>query len=144
MSRLAATAGSVSPLRFALLAHDHPTPGFPTPHFDLLIEDPRLIPSQGPGTHRCRTWRLHADPRTAADGAPGAVRAEPIAPHRAFYLDYEGPVSGARGTVVRLDGGAVAWESGESAVFTLFGERLTGRWRAAGDRLEPLPDGRGS
>ncbi|MFH5806866.1 hypothetical protein [Alienimonas sp. DA493] len=117
-------------LRFALLAHDWPTPGFPNPHFDLLIEDPRLT-----GETRCRTWRLRADPRSGS-----AVEAEPIAPHRAFYLDHEGPVSGGRGTVARLDGGSATWEATDPAVVRLDGARLRGRWRAAGGRFEPVPD----
>ncbi|NNJ27440.1 hypothetical protein LzC2_35440 [Planctomycetes bacterium LzC2] len=133
------SGGAASTWRFALLAHDCPTPGFPNPHFDLLIEDPALLPTQGPGERRCRTWRLHADPRA---GSP--VRCEPIAPHRAFYLDYEGPVSGARGTVTRLDGGTVVWESGVfpgegPAVIVLNGERLVGRWRADERCFSPLP-----
>ena len=119
------------PLRFALLAHDHPLPGWPTPHFDLLIEDPALS-----GERRCRTWRLRADPR---GGEP--VEAEPIAAHRAFYLDHEGPVSGGRGTVTRLDGGTVEWESFEPAVVRLHGARLTGRWAAAGGRFGPTGAG---
>ena len=122
--------------RFALLAHDFPTPGFPNPHFDLLIEDPRLIPSQGEEERRCRTWRLYADPR-----AGGAVKAEPIAPHRAFYLDYEGPVSGDRGSVTRLDGGTVVWDAHAPATVCFEGETLVGRWRATRGRWEPAPAG---
>ncbi|QDT14896.1 hypothetical protein [Alienimonas californiensis] len=119
-------SGDARSLRFALLAHDWPTPGFPNPHFDLLIEDPALVSSQGAGERRCRTWRLRADPRSGA-----AVEAEPIAPHRAFYLTHEGPVSGGRGTVVRLDGGTAEWDATDPAVVVLGGGALAGRWRAA-------------
>ena len=106
--------------RFALLAHAHLTPGYPTPHFDLLLEDPAL-----PGEKRCRAWRLRADPRFDAP-----TPAEPLPPHRVHYLDYEGPVSGGRGTVRRLDGGGLAWE--EDGVVTLRGRFLTGRWAVRG------------
>ena len=111
--------------RFALLAHAHPLPGWPAVHFDLLLEDPSL-----PGERRCRTWRLRADPRVAAAGTPGAVAGEPIAPHRAYYLDYQGPVTGGRGTVARLDGGPLRWVTRTPAVVELAGDRLRGRWRA--------------
>jgi hypothetical protein len=45
------------------------------------------------------------------------VRAEPNADHRALYLDYEGPVSGDRGTVTRYDAGTCDWlEDGDARV----------------------------
>ena len=122
--------------RFALLEHDHALPGWPAPHFDLLLEDPRLS-----GEHRCRTWRLRADPRA---GSP--VAAEPIAPHRACYLDYEGPVGGDRGTVRRLDGGPLTWEppdpgDPDAVVVRLCGAFLTGRWRAGAACFQSLRGG---
>lgn len=47
-----------------------------------------------------RTWRLRDFPH------PGlAVAAEPLPDHRKAYLDYEGPVSGGRGTVAQVDAG---------------------------------------
>jgi DNA-directed RNA polymerase subunit RPC12/RpoP len=71
--------------RYVLLTHDHPFP-----HWDLLLEW---------GT-ACRTWRLLQAP------VPGRViAAEPLPDHRRHYLDYEGPVSGDRGTVARWDSG---------------------------------------
>jgi hypothetical protein len=39
------------------------------------------------------------------------VVAEPTADHRLLYLDYEGPVSGGRGTVTRVDAGSFTWET---------------------------------
>jgi hypothetical protein len=47
-----------------------------------------------------RTWRLNAPPVACQ-----IVLAEPIGVHRPIYLDYEGPVSGGRGTVRRWDAG---------------------------------------
>ncbi len=71
--------------RYAILAHD-----WPTPHFDLLLEADGVL----------KSWRLLAEP------TPGVtVPATPNADHRVVYLDYEGPVSGGRGTVARYASG---------------------------------------
>lgn len=79
--------GSRVPMsRFVILTHDHPFL-----HWDLLIEA---------GT-ACRTWRLLADPGLPQIEFP----AEALPDHRLLYLDYEGPVSGNRGTVTRWDHG---------------------------------------
>jgi hypothetical protein len=97
--------------RFAILAHDHPFP-----HWDFLLED----------GERCRTWRLLAEP------APGeTIPAERIADHRLHYLDYEGPVSGNRGAVVRFDSGTFEWIADErpNIELELFGSRVAGRCR---------------
>lgn len=76
--------------RFALLEHDHPTT-----HWDFFLED-------GP---TLRSWRLHAPPQ------PGSsIVAEAAPAHRLLYLDYEGPVSGDRGTVWRRACGTFTWE----------------------------------
>lgn len=95
--------------RYAILAHD-----WPQPHWDLFLETGKVL----------RAWRLLAEP------LPGAVvPAEPAADHRLMYLDYEGPVSGDRGTVTRWDAGAFEWvrdEPGHAEV-ELAGGRLRGR-----------------
>jgi hypothetical protein len=71
--------------RFVILEHDHPAL-----HWDLMLEDGDVL----------RTWRLAAPPRPGEN-----VPAGRIADHRKAYLDYEGPVSGGRGTVSRWDAG---------------------------------------
>lgn len=48
------------------------------------------------------TWRLATVPPSAA-GPP--IDAHQIGDHRKAYLDYEGPLSGDRGAVSRLDRG---------------------------------------
>ena len=51
--------------------------------------------------------------------------------HRPDYLEYEGPISGGRGTVSRWDHGTYQIESesaGELAI-VLFGAKLSGRVR---------------
>jgi hypothetical protein len=71
--------------RFVVLTHD-----WPFLHWDLMLEDGEIL----------RTWRLSQPPDTQ-----GAVDAEALPDHRLAYLDYEGPVSGDRGTVLRWDQG---------------------------------------
>lgn len=70
------------------------------------------------------TWRLAPEPSLWE-----AQNAERLADHRLMYLDYEGPVSGGRGYVVRLDDGVFDWvERGESRIeVELIGEKVRGR-----------------
>jgi hypothetical protein len=88
--------------RFVVLTHDHPFL-----HWDLMLE-------QGDSL---RSWRLMRPPE---DGEP--IDAEPLPDHRLAYLDYEGPVSGGRGTVERWDGGS--YELIEAVRFA--GRKLSG------------------
>ncbi len=77
--------------RFVLLRHDCP-PDYERPsHWDLMLESDGVL----------RTWALAKLPRASND----SVDAEKLADHRLAYLDYEGPVSGERGTVSRVDAG---------------------------------------
>lgn len=104
--------------RFALLDHDHPAR-----HWDLLLERDGVL----------WTWRL-ATPLRDGEDVPG----ERIGDHRLAYLDYEGPVSGNRGTVVRVDGGDLVWlvaEVGHVVVAvsgTVYRGRLEGTRQADG------------
>ncbi len=80
--------------RFAILRHETP-PGSPRPlHWDFLLEDADTL----------LTWAL-AEPPAAGH----AIAAEALANHRTAYLEYEGPVSGNRGTVTRWDAGTFQW-----------------------------------
>ncbi|MBI1830138.1 MAG: hypothetical protein HYR84_01650 [Planctomycetes bacterium] len=72
--------------RFVILEHDHPVL-----HWDLMLEADGVL----------QTWRLAQAP----DGVVGAIEATALGDHRIAYLDYEGPVSGNRGTVRRWDAG---------------------------------------
>ncbi len=96
-------------MRFAILTHDHPFP-----HWDLLLEAGSF----------CRTWRL-----LSAPDAPGMIAAEAIADHRRAYLDYEGPVSGGRGSVTQWDAGDLVWLScrGIQTTALVRGRRWNGR-----------------
>lgn len=76
--------------QFVLLRHDLPQ----HLHWDFMIEAGQAL----------ATWRLEADPGQLA--TPGAVlSAERLADHRLAYMDYEGPISGGRGSVTRIDRG---------------------------------------
>jgi hypothetical protein len=92
--------------RYVILEHDHPVL-----HWDFMLE----------AGGRLRTWRLAALP-----GPNQTVAAEPIADHRLEYLDYEGPIRGNRGRVVRWDRGMFSWleESPERIVVQMEGDRL--------------------
>lgn len=81
------------PMLFALLEHET-ADGV---HWDLLVEQP--------GASLLATWRLARNPLEHT----GLIAGERIADHRRLYLDYEGPVSGDRGTVRRLARGNVEW-----------------------------------
>ncbi len=105
--------------RFALLTHDHPTP-----HLDLLLESAGVL----------RTWRLTDWPPSGV-----TISAEPLPDHRRLYLDYEGPVSGNRGTVARIDGGPCEWIEDQPEHLRV---RLVGRERHGLAVLSRDADGR--
>ena len=75
--------------RFVILEHDHPQR-----HWDLMLECDDVL----------WTWRLPSWPH------PGEVLdIERIFDHRLVYLDYEGAISGGRGTVIRREQGQFTW-----------------------------------
>lgn len=78
---------------FALLAHRQ-TLGV---HWDLLLEMP--------GMRRLMTWRLAENPLVGS----ARIAAELIAPHRRYYLSYEGAIGRGRGFVRRVDRGELVW-----------------------------------
>jgi hypothetical protein len=92
--------------RFVILEHDHPSL-----HWDLMLEMGTVL----------RTWRLSAPP-----SGGGTIAVEPLGDHRAIYLDYEGPVSGNRGTVRRWDAGSYDdfVETVDETVFRLQGTKV--------------------
>lgn len=75
------------PLRYAVLHHE----GVAEPHFDLMLESA----VGGP----LATWRLPEWPVTRP------TQIEKLPDHRALYLEYEGPLSGDRGQVRRVEAG---------------------------------------
>lgn len=100
--------------RFVLLEHALPAGAARGTHWDFMLEAGGVL----------RTWAL--------DGLPVAqetVAALQLADHRLDYLEYEGPVSGNRGSVKRIDCGeyVVLAESSEQLEIALLGELLRGR-----------------
>jgi len=97
--------------RFALLRHDHPAE-----HWDFFLEDADAL----------RSWRLAARPALGE-----VISAEQMADHRKVYLDYEGPVSGGRGHVVREDAGEFDWltDGPGTVLLAVHGQWLTGEIR---------------
>lgn len=76
-------------MKFAILGHDHPAW-----HWDLLLQHGAC----------CRTWRIWGHPQEIS-----MARLEATADHRLLYLEYEGPVSRGRGTVMCWDRGELIW-----------------------------------
>jgi DNA polymerase Ligase (LigD) len=72
--------------RFVILEHDHHHL-----HWDLMLEAGEVL----------QTWRLAQPPIEP----PCVIAATILGDHRRIYLEYEGPVSGDRGTVQRWDAG---------------------------------------
>ena len=96
--------------RFVILEHDHPTL-----HWDLMLEADGVL----------KTWRLARPPLREH----ASIAATKLADHRLAYLDYEGPVSGDRGTVTRWDRGVYVTEQALDAsrlMLELKGDKVTG------------------
>ncbi len=98
--------------RFVILRHDHPTL-----HWDFMLETAGVL----------KTWRW---PTPYA----GTFFAEALPDHRLEYLEYEGPVSGGRGSVRCWDRGVYEMEGPAQA--RLIGDILRCRaaWSPDGDR----------
>lgn len=96
--------------RFVILRHESPR-GL---HFDFMLEMGDVL----------KTWAL---PRLPEPGVE--MPCESLGDHRPEYLDYEGPVSGGRGSVVRYDRGTylIVHESESQLAVELSGEKLIGR-----------------
>jgi hypothetical protein len=96
--------------QFVILRHHSPQ----GVHFDFMLESGGVL----------KTWAL---PRPPVSGEE--IECEALADHRLAYLDYEGPVSGGRGSVTRWDRGAytVGRQSDAEWVVELAGEKLVGQ-----------------
>jgi hypothetical protein len=111
--------------RFVLLRHECPAQFAKPSHWDFMLEtDGRLM-----------TWELRRLPTSwlvafqleYADASPLAP-ATRLADHRLEYLDYEGPISGDRGSVCCVDRGTyqVRQESAAQLMVELEGSVLSG------------------
>ena len=103
--------------RFVLLHHQLPPESDRPSHWDLMLERDN--------TGQLATWALDELPQPHRDIA--AVRLDD---HRADYLHYEGPVSGNRGTVARVDAGMYQITSKSDTLWKLHlhGERFRGNF----------------
>lgn len=111
--------------RFVILEHTGTASYKPGVHWDLLCEAGETL----------RAWEF-PEPMTVP-----RQRVVELPPHRRAYLDYEGPISGDRGTVRRVAAGTydVLQESQTEWSIRLHGEALQGELRLTQDRPE-LPD----
>jgi len=109
------------PARFVILHHRLEN----SEHWDLMLEQGDVL----------LTWQL---PREPVDRSSFPIPARRIGDHRKAYLDYEGPLSGGRGEVRRVDAGAVRIDVASEGRFqiSLTGSRLHGRFT-----LERAADG---
>jgi hypothetical protein len=100
----------VVPPRFALSIHDSPR-GL---HFDFFLEKSEVL----------KTWALPQLPEPGCE-----IPCEALADHRPIYLDYEGPISGGRGTVARWDHGTYVVElwTDDEVIVEITGAKLAGR-----------------
>lgn len=98
---------------FVLLRHEMPEGGPRATHWDFMLERGEAL----------RTWALDDELRLE-----GVVFGVALAEHRLAYLDYEGPVSGDRGSVSRVDEGSyeVIEETSRVLTIQLTGQRLRG------------------
>ncbi len=95
--------------RFVILRHDAPR-GL---HYDFMLESGGVL----------KTWSLPQPPQPGVE-----IPCEALPDHRLAYLDYEGPVSGDRGSVTRWDCGTytIERESDEEWLVELEGEQVRG------------------
>lgn len=82
-------------------------------HFDFMLETGNVL----------KTWSLPQAPEPGLE-----MDAQALGDHRLAYLDYEGPLSGNRGFVVRWDQGTYQLEqqSESELIVRLSGKKLTG------------------
>ncbi len=66
-------------------------------HYDWLLTDPR--DPQG------KLWTARCELPSEHWLGAGRLALEPIQPHRRVYLTYQGPITGGRGSVQRIDEG---------------------------------------
>jgi hypothetical protein len=100
--------------RYVILRHEMPPGHERRSHWDLMLEDTGVL----------RTWALEMAP-----DVNWPQEALALADHRLAYLEFEGPHTGARGSVARWDEGAFATleESDAQWAVELKGKRLRGR-----------------
>ena len=99
--------------RFVVLRHEPGAASEHELHWDLMLEQDSSL----------RTWALDSEPEMGL-----SIEGRELPDHRQDYLDYEGPVSGQRGSVTQFDRGTfrVLRQSSDELVIELDGEHLRG------------------
>ena len=95
--------------QFVILCHDSPR----GVHFDFMLEADDVL----------KTWALSQPPQPGVE-----MECEALDDHRTVYLDYEGPLSGGRGSVTRWDRGSYLVEQQSDMEWVVFleGEKVAG------------------
>jgi hypothetical protein len=95
--------------RFVVLRHESPH----GVHFDFMLEAGDVL----------KTWALPQPPQPGVE-----MECMALADHRLAYLDYEGPLSGDRGTVTRWDYGeyTVERQTAMQWVLDMAGDKIRG------------------
>ena len=96
----------------------HTHSGYGPLHWDLMLEHGEAL----------ATWQLAASPARLPPG--GSMPAKRLPDHRREYLSYEGPVSGGRGRVDRIDQGRYELLAADEGLWSvvLKGTVLKGRY----------------
>ncbi|MFZ5828903.1 MAG: DNA polymerase ligase N-terminal domain-containing protein [Planctomycetota bacterium] len=103
--------------QFAILRHDSPR----GVHWDFFLEVGDAL----------RTWSLPSPPAVGE-----SMICESLGEHRLEYLDYQGPISGDRGHVIRWDRGSYQWLRDVADDVQV---RLEGDWLRGKATLTRLP-----
>ena len=98
--------------RFVVLQHNPPRGSTVPVHWDFMLEQSGVLLS----------WALASPP-----DATGSVDARRLDDHRVIYLDYEGEISGGRGSVTR-------WDQGDYEMIGATDQRLCAR--VMGNRIQ--------
>ena len=93
--------------RFVILHHQSPT----DEHWDVMLETDSAL----------TTWSV---PPLLSMGESFACPATRLPDHRKHYLDYEGKITGNRGTVARIDAGT--YEQLSPEMYVLHGVHFSG------------------
>lgn len=81
--------------RYVLLRHECPPDYRDGPHWDFMLEQGGAL----------LTWSLVSLPSAEC----ATVEATRLDDHRTAYLEYEGPLTGERGSVTRVTSGEFSW-----------------------------------
>jgi DNA polymerase Ligase (LigD) len=93
-----------SECRFSIVKHEMPANSSRPSHFDLFLEH----------AGKLLTWELPMSMSLSKSGAVNHQLARRLPDHRLIYLDFEGPVSGDRGSVALVAAGRLQWLEMES------------------------------